>query len=88
MPVEHSLPFQRNLFIATPNAIYQRSQTGNKLLFSCDCAEGIVNARVSTNNSGVLAVADGQIVVLYDATRERKKKHILKGGDVGRPNGL
>lgn len=82
MPVEHNLPFARSLFIATPNAIHWLSQTGGKLLFECESADGVVSTRASADDSGVLAVADSQVVILHDITREREKKHKLKGGDV------
>ncbi|KAF2621299.1 hypothetical protein BU25DRAFT_483102 [Macroventuria anomochaeta] len=81
MPVEHSLPFERSLFIVTPNAIHLHSQTGAKIIFECESTDGIINARVAANNSSLLAVTDSQIVVLHDTTRIRVKKHKLKGGD-------
>ncbi len=82
MPVEHSLPFERSLFIATPNAIHLRSQTGANVIFECESAEGITNARVSTDNSSLIAIADSQVVLLHDTARKREKRLRLKGGGV------
>ncbi|KAF1354553.1 hypothetical protein EJ07DRAFT_158453 [Lizonia empirigonia] len=81
MPVEQTLPFERSLFITTPNAIHLRSRTSSKLLFACESADGIVTARAPADNSSVLAVADSQVVILYDTTREQRTKHKLRGGD-------
>ncbi|KAI4629718.1 uncharacterized protein J4E87_002904 [Alternaria ethzedia] len=75
------LPFDQSLFVATPNAIYLRSQLARKKLFECETANGIVNARASKDNSSLFAVADGQVVILHDATRSRDRKYKLKNGD-------
>jgi hypothetical protein len=72
----------RGLFIATPNAVHLRSQLTDETLFECDAADGIANARASRDNSSVLAVADGQVVILHDATRGKDRKYKLKKGDV------
>lgn len=81
MPVEHNLPFERNMLITTPNAIHQRSRAGDMIVFQCESADGIVNARAATDNSSLLAVADSQVVVLHDIAQMREKKHMLKGGE-------
>lgn len=82
MPVEHNLPFERNLLITTPNTVHLRSQTGDRVVFQCESADGIAKAYAATDNSSVLAIADSQVVVLHDTTRPREKKHKLSGGDV------
>lgn len=82
MPVEHNLPSERSLFIATPSAIHLRSQAADKIVFECEGVDGIINARASTDNSSLLAVADSQVVILHDIRRQRDKKHKPKGGDV------
>lgn len=81
------LPFDQSLFVATPNAIYLRSQLARKKLFECETANGIVNARASKDNSSLFAVADGQVVILHDATRSRDRKYKLKNGDVWHAHG-
>jgi hypothetical protein len=75
-------PLDQNLFVATPNAIHLRSQLGRKTLFECETANGIVNARASKDNSSLFAVADGQVVILHDATRGQDRKYKLRNGDV------
>ncbi|KAI4653306.1 hypothetical protein J4E93_001068 [Alternaria ventricosa] len=75
------LPFDQSLFVATPNAIYLRSQLARKKLFECETANGIVNARASKDNSSLFAVADSQVVILHDATRSKDRKYKLKNGD-------
>lgn len=82
MPIDQTLPFERSLFITTPNAIHLRSRTGSKLLFACKSADGIATARAPADDSSVLAVADSQVIILYDTTREQRTKHKLRGGDV------
>jgi hypothetical protein len=74
---------EQSLFIVTPNTIRCRSSVINKTLFECDAADGIVNARVSRDNSSLFVVADSQVVVLCDAARD-SRKYKLNKGDVRR----
>ncbi|KAJ4333134.1 hypothetical protein N0V87_007863 [Didymella glomerata] len=80
MPVEHSLPFNRNLLITTPDSIHLRTPAGDKTVFECQSADGIVNACAAPNNSSLLAIADSHGVTLHDTAQPREKKHKLKGG--------
>ena len=80
MPPTPQLP--RNLFIATPGAIYLHSQASKKLLFKCETLDGILNSRASKDNSGLLAVADSQVVLLHDSERGNGRVYKLKSGDV------
>ena len=82
MTSSQRLPLDQSLFVVTHNAIYLRSQLSRKTLFECETANGIVNARASTDNSSLFAVADGQIVILLDPTRNKDRKYKLKNGDV------
>jgi hypothetical protein len=82
MASSQHLPFNQSLFVAAPNAIYSRSRLGRKTLFECETANGIVNARASKDNSSLFAVADGQVVILLDPTRNKDRKYKLKNGDV------
>ncbi|KAG9187761.1 hypothetical protein G6011_05632 [Alternaria panax] len=75
------LPFEQSLFVATPNAIHSRTQLAHETLFECETANGIVNARASKDNRSLFAVADGQVVILHDATRVKDRKYKLKSGD-------
>ncbi|KAF1923371.1 uncharacterized protein M421DRAFT_406859, partial [Didymella exigua CBS 183.55] len=80
MPVEHSLPFNYNLLITTPNTVLLRTLQGDQTIFECESANGIVNARAATNNSSLLAIADRHVVILHNTARPREKKHRLTGG--------
>lgn len=82
MPVEHTLPFNRNLLITTPKTIHLQTSTGDKTIFECESADGIVNACAVPGNSSLVAIADSQGVILHDTTQPRAKKHRLKGGNV------
>lgn len=75
---------ERSLFIATPNTIHYRSQLGNRTLFQCDTVDGIANARVSRDNSSLLAVADSQVVILHDVARGKDSVYRLKNEEVWR----
>lgn len=75
-------PLEPSLFIATANTVYHYSQLTNKTLFECDNTDSIGNIRVSKDNSGLFAVADSQVVILYDASRSTTKRYNLKSGDV------
>ncbi|KAF3033135.1 hypothetical protein E8E12_001616 [Didymella heteroderae] len=79
MPVEHTLPFNRNLLITTPKAIHLRAPTSNKTVFECESADGIVNASAAPDNSSLLAIADGHGVILLDTAHPRVRSHELKG---------
>ncbi|KAF3035044.1 hypothetical protein E8E11_001029 [Didymella keratinophila] len=80
MPVEHSLSFDRNLLITTPNSIHLRTPAGDKTVFECESDDGIVNACAAPDNSSLLAIADSHGVLLHDAAQPRNRKHKLKGG--------
>lgn len=70
------------MFIATPEALYLQSQNSNKVLFKCETADGIINAKASKDNSCLVAVADSHVVILYDTVRGRDRKYKLKNSDV------
>jgi WD40 repeat protein len=77
---------EQSLFIATPNTIQRHSRLVDEVLFDCDTAEGIVNAKVSRDNSSLFAVADSHVVILCDAARGNRK-YKLKKGDVRQAKG-
>lgn len=82
MPVEHSLPFGRNLLITTSNSIHLRTSAGDKTIFECASADGIVNACAAPDNSSLLAIADSHGVLMHDTAQPRNKKHKLKDSSV------
>ncbi|KAF1914036.1 WD40-repeat-containing domain protein, partial [Ampelomyces quisqualis] len=67
------------LFIATPNTVQRHSRLVDEILFDCDTAEGIVNAKVSRDDSSLFAVADSHVVILCDAARGNRKYKLKKG---------
>jgi hypothetical protein len=69
---------EQSLFIVTPITIYHHSWLGNKTLFDCATPGGIVNARVSRDNSSLFAVADSHVVILCDAARGSKTYRLKK----------
>ncbi|KAF2751904.1 hypothetical protein M011DRAFT_498324 [Sporormia fimetaria CBS 119925] len=81
------LPSHRNLFIATPNAIHLHSRFEEKILFECEAPDGILNAKHSKDNSGILAVADSQVVIICDPQKGHNRQYKLKNGD-GEPRML
>lgn len=82
MPVEHSLPFGRNLLITTSNSIHLQTPTGDKTIFECASAGGIVNACAAPDNSSLLAIADSHGVLVHDTAQPRDEKHKLKDSSV------
>jgi hypothetical protein len=76
--ISHLQP-QQSLFIATPNAIHRRSRQVDEILFRCSSTDGIANARVSRDNSGLFAVADSHVVILCDGTRGNRDYRLNKG---------
>jgi hypothetical protein len=82
MPIGHSLPFDRDLLITTPNSIHLRTPAGDKTVFECQSADGIVTACAAPDNSSLLAIADGHGVILHDTAHPRDKIHKLKGSSV------
>ncbi|RYN30897.1 hypothetical protein AA0119_g4727 [Alternaria tenuissima] len=81
MAKSQRLPFEQSLFVTTPNKIYLRTQLACETLFECETPNGIVNARASKDNSSLFAIADGQVVILHDASRTKDRKYKLKSGD-------
>ncbi|PVI00740.1 hypothetical protein DM02DRAFT_655114 [Periconia macrospinosa] len=80
-------PPPNNLFIATSEDIwlktlYRKTELW-KPLFQCQ-KTGILNACASSDNSGLLAVADSQLVILHDAAsyRGNNRKYRLEGAEV------
>lgn len=83
MSLQHQLPPKCSLFVATPQIIHLRSAASEKTLFKCETADGIVNAKASRDNSGLIAIADSHVVILYDTTRGNDRKYRLNNVHVG-----
>ncbi|KAH7119849.1 WD40-repeat-containing domain protein, partial [Dendryphion nanum] len=70
-----------NLLIITPSTILLHSQSSQHQLFTCSPESGILNARAAPDNSGLLAIADNHLVILYDTNQGKDKKYTLRSGD-------
>ena len=77
-----SFPRSHHLIVTTTRGVYSWDLDGITLLFRSGSA-GIVAAKRATNGSNILAVADGQVVILYDPEKGvQKRSYRLKGSDV------
>ncbi|KAF2844973.1 WD40 repeat-like protein [Plenodomus tracheiphilus IPT5] len=85
MALLHNLPLGYSLFIATPQKLHLRAQSGGSVVFECETANGVVNAKASRDNSSLVAIADSHVVILYDTARGGDRKYELKKGD-GEPS--
>ena len=74
-------PKSHHLVITTVKGVYTWSSRGITEIFRSGSA-GIVAARKATNGSGLLAVADSQIVLLHDINKGMQRSYRLKGSDV------
>ncbi|KAI9846227.1 MAG: hypothetical protein M1830_007464, partial [Pleopsidium flavum] len=86
LPVETSdfdpsiFPKSHHLIITTTKSVYCWSSNGITELFRSG-SEGIVAAKRAGDGSGLLAVADSQVVILHDVKRGMNKSYRLKGSD-------
>ena len=74
-------PESHQLIITTAKGVYTWSSHGITEIFRSGSA-GIVAARKVTNGSGLLAVADSQVVLLHDINKGMQRSYRLKGSDV------
>lgn len=75
-----SFPRGRYLLVTTSAGVYSWRSDGVTLVFRSDSG-GIVAARKAGN---MLAIADGQVVILHDINKGlQKRSYRLKGSDVG-----
>ena len=80
-----SFPRDHYLLVTTSVGVYSWGFDGVTLLFRSSSG-GIVAARKASN---MLAIADGQVVILHDLDKGlQKRSYKLKGSDVGAPNCL
>ena len=76
-------PESHHLIVTTTRGVYSWDPDGITLLFRSGSA-GIVTAKRATNGSNILAIADGQVVILYDPEKGvQKRSYRLKGSEVG-----
>ena len=78
-----SFPRGHYLLVTTSVGVYSWGSDGVTLLFRSGSG-GIVAARKASN---MLAIADGQVVILHNVDKElQKRSYKLKGSDVGTLN--
>ena len=80
-----SFPRGHYLLITTSLGVYSWGSDGVTLLFRSG-SRGIIAAKKASN---MLAIADGQVVILHDIDKGlQKRSYKLKGSDVGTLNFL
>ena len=77
-----SFPPSYQLIITTKKGVYIWDVYGITEIFGSG-SEGIVAAKIIAADSGMLAVADSQVVVLHDIHGGMQRSYRLKGSDVG-----
>lgn len=70
-----------HLAITTPRHILRWDGNGLTSVFE-SASGGILTARESKDGSGLLAIADSQVVLLYDVVSGQDRSYRLKGIDV------
>ena len=74
-------PPQSRLIITTTKGVYTWDASGFTEIFRSS-SEGIVAAKKLTNDKGMLAVADSQVVLLHEIKGDTQKSYRLKGSEV------
>lgn len=70
-----------NLIVTTTKAVFAWNSNGTTKMFHSGSG-GIIAARKVSENGGLLAVADSQVVVLHDIRKGMQKSYRLRGHDV------
>ena len=78
-----NLPNSHHLVITTPRLVNIWDINGTREIFRSG-SSGIVASRRSKDGSGLLAVADSQVVILHDVRKGRQRSYRLKGKEVKR----
>ncbi|KAK5020698.1 hypothetical protein LTR60_000297, partial [Cryomyces antarcticus] len=76
----YSIPSNRHLIITTPSRVLSWDENGLRSCFESG-SEGILAAKEAKDGSGVLAIADSQVVLLHDCRRGLERSYRLKGTD-------
>lgn len=79
-----TFPKSHHLIVTTAKGVFTWGSHGVKEIFRSG-SEGIIAAKRASNGSGLLAVADSQVVVLHDVNKGMQRSYRLKGSDVGAP---
>ncbi len=75
-------PEKYHLNVTTEKRVHAWYSSGVREAFASRDG-GIVTTREAKDGSGILAIADSQIVLLHDAKGHTNKRYKLKGSDVG-----
>lgn len=76
-----TFPGSYHLIVTTAKGVFVWGSHGVKEIFRSG-SEGIVAAKKASNGSGLLAVADSQVVVLHDINKGMQRSYRLRGSDV------
>ena len=79
---DFAFPQTNHLIITTTRGVFSWSSHGVTECFRSS-SEGIVAARKANDGTGLLAIADSQVVLLHDINKGMQKSYRLKGSDVG-----
>lgn len=74
-----SFPNSYHLLIVTHSSVLAWNQAGLTPIFSSGPAGGILAAKKAANDTGLLAIADSQVVILHDIQRGRDKNYRFRG---------
>ncbi|KAI9825816.1 MAG: hypothetical protein M1832_000756 [Thelocarpon impressellum] len=75
-----SFPTSHHLIVTTPKQVYAWGANGISGIFQSGSG-GIAAAKRSRDGSGMLAVADSEVVVLHDITKKVERSYRLKRGE-------
>ncbi|OCK82511.1 hypothetical protein K432DRAFT_391167 [Lepidopterella palustris CBS 459.81] len=81
MANQFRFPNDYHLIIVTHSAILSWWKRGVVPIFQSGCEGGILAAKEARDGSGLLAIADSQVVILHDARRRMDRDYRLKGTD-------
>jgi len=76
-----TFPRSYHLIITTAKGVFVWGSHGVREIFRSG-SEGIVAAKKASSGSGLLAVADSQVVVLHDVNKGMQRSYRLRGSDV------
>ncbi|KAL8635692.1 MAG: hypothetical protein Q9228_006844, partial [Teloschistes exilis] len=86
-PETFKFPNNYHLIVTTAHSVYTCGSHGITEIFKSG-SNGIVAAKRASNGSGVLAVADDQLVILHDVRRGMRRSYRLRSADVRHPPSL
>ncbi|KAL8688453.1 MAG: hypothetical protein Q9218_005644 [Villophora microphyllina] len=79
-PQRFKFPSDQHLIVTTARGVYTCGSHGITEIFRSG-SNGIVAAKRASNGSGILAVADDQVVILHDVRRGMRRSYRLRSAD-------